>query len=102
MFSLRFPFRKVDLSTVLVLMFTGVAVVSFAQPNLPELKRGHQGWLETFALSPSNKYLATLGSDHQVILWDYATGKQVREIKHLTGITWKTSSVKILISVACR
>ena len=87
MFSLRFPFSKVSLSAVLVLIFTGIAAVNFAQTNLPELKRGHQGWLETFALSPSNKYLATLGSDHQVILWDYVTGKQVREIKNLTGIT---------------
>lgn len=87
MFSLRFPFPKVGLSTFLMLMFFGVAAVNFAQTNLSELKRGHEGRLNTYTLSSSNKYLATLGSDHQVIVWDYATGKQVREFKNLTGIT---------------
>lgn len=46
MFSFRFTFPKVSLSTFLVLIFIGVAAINFAQANLPELKRGHQGWLE--------------------------------------------------------
>lgn len=87
MFSLRFTFPKVSLRTCLMLLFIGVAAINFAQPNLPELKRGHQGWLETYALSPtSNKYLVTAGNDQKIILWDYATGKQVREIKNQPGI----------------
>lgn len=87
MFSLRFPFPKVSLSNVLALIFTGIAAINFAQTNLSELKRGHQGWLETYALSPgSNKYLATVGSDHQIILWDYFSGKQIREIKNQFGV----------------
>ncbi|WP_421799797.1 WD40 repeat domain-containing protein [Haliscomenobacter sp.] len=42
-----------------------------AQPAL----NSHKGWLRSYTLSTSNKYLVTAGSDGQLGVWDYLSGK---------------------------
>jgi WD40 repeat protein len=59
----------------------------FSQNTAFELNRGHQGWLNGYALSPSNKYLVTAGTDHQLIIWDYASGRQIRALNARPGVS---------------
>lgn len=44
---------------------------SFAQPS----SKSHLGWLRSYTLSASNKYLVTAGTDGQLGVWDYVGGK---------------------------
>lgn len=37
--------------------------------------KSHTGWLRSYTLSASNKYLITVGTDGQLGVWDYSTGK---------------------------
>lgn len=75
------------LNAILSLIFFFSFQIILAQNITIPLKRGHQGQLNTYALSPSNKYLVTAGSDNQLIVWDYASGRQVREIKTPVAVT---------------
>ncbi len=44
---------------------------SFAQSS----SKSHIGWLRNYTLSASNKYLVTAGTDGQLGVWDYVSGK---------------------------
>lgn len=78
---------KLSPSTILPFVLACFIQFSFAQTKPLEFKRGHQGWLNAYTLSPSNKFVVTAGSDNELILWDYATGKQIREIKGQAAVT---------------
>lgn len=39
---------------------------------------GHCGFVNTIAFSPDGKYILSGGTHHQLILWEAATGRQVR------------------------
>ena len=80
-------FFKLIPKTILPLVLICFIQFSFAQSNTLEFKRGHQGWLNAYTLSQSNKYVVTAGSDNELILWDYTTGKQIREIKGQAAVT---------------
>jgi WD40 repeat protein len=48
----------------------------------PELKLpiGHVGKINAIDISPDNKYIATAGDDNSVILWDAATGTELKAV----------------------
>lgn len=58
------------LATVLCLVLN-TCVFLQAQSQL----NTHKGWLRTYTLSASNKYLVTAGSDGQLGIWDYLSDK---------------------------
>ncbi len=37
--------------------------------------KAHTGWLRAYALSANNRYLVTAGSDGQLGVWDYLSGR---------------------------
>jgi WD40 repeat protein len=74
-------FFKSSPGAALTLFIGFFAHFIFAQTTPLAFKRGHEGELRTYTLSYSNKFVATAGTDHQLILWDYASGKQIREIQ---------------------
>ena len=37
--------------------------------------KGHDGLVQTLALSPDDKWLVTAGRDGKLFVWDFATGK---------------------------
>lgn len=43
-------------------------------------QKGHLSKVESFAISPDQKYLATAGQDSKIILWDFYTGVKLKEI----------------------
>ena len=66
--------------------------LSFAQAPELVIPKGHAGDVSVLAISPNNKLLASGGRDQTVILWDYASGK---ELKTFDGYTNWIKSIAI-------
>ncbi|MCB9187827.1 MAG: caspase family protein [Flavobacteriales bacterium] len=45
-------------------------------------QKGHLSAVESFAISPDQKYLATGGQDTKIILWDFHTGVKLKELDY--------------------
>ena len=54
--------------------------------KIRELK-GHAGWVECIAFSADGKLLASGCRDHTARLWDTATGKELRRLRHSNSVT---------------
>jgi WD40 repeat protein len=49
--------------------------------------RGHSDWISSVAYSPDGRLLATASADRMVIVWDAATGQQMRVLRgHTCGL----------------
>jgi WD40 repeat protein len=64
---------KVILPAIL-LFFSFIAKGQF--PNLM-VPKGHSGSITSVALSPNNKFMATIANDNTAILWDVGSGKEL-------------------------
>jgi WD40 repeat protein len=62
-----------------------LAVGSPAMAQAPREFKGHDGLIESIALSPDGKWLATASFDNTVKLWDYAGGKVLHTLKGHTN-----------------
>lgn len=40
----------------------------------------HENWVQVLTFSPDGKVLASSGDDEQIILWDVATGKEIKQL----------------------
>lgn len=51
-------------------------------------QKGHLSTVESFAISPDQRYLATGGQDTKIILWDFYTGVKLKEFDYskITGL----------------
>jgi WD40 repeat protein len=68
----------------------GVATVcNVADGAIVSQVKGHRDALYDARLSPDGKLLATCSYDRQMILWDVATGKQVRTLSGHNGAVFK-------------
>lgn len=67
---------------LILLIFNLFLINGLAQENAypleTVLQKGHSKYLTAYAFSPDGKYLATGAYDNSVILWSFATGKQIR------------------------
>ena len=73
------------LSRLILIVFAFQTLHIFAQNdgnNQPNLKAniGHTDVVTDFVLSMDNKYLASCSEDRTIILWDFATGKEIKTI----------------------
>lgn len=64
------------------------SVVSPAQDQRPRLsiQLGHNSFIRAAAYSPSGQFLATMGSDNTLLLWDAESGVQIKEFKQPTDL----------------
>ena len=53
------------------------SVVRLRSPDGERILRGHADIVNTVAFSPDDRLLVTAGRDHDVVVWDVATGEQV-------------------------
>ena len=74
------------------LLLLAMSMSSFAQESDLFRKAGHKSELKTISVSPDNKYFISLEKDTLAILWDIATGQQLRTIKNVEGASFKTNS----------
>ena len=63
---------------ILFLAAVFLTELSFAQAPELVIPKGHTGDISVMAISLDNKLLASGGRDQTVILWDYASGKELK------------------------
>jgi len=67
---------------------TGLVVIRH-MPGLKIVRRlQHPGGATTIAFAPDGKWLATAGYDGEILLWETATGRQVRRLEGARGTVW--------------
>lgn len=72
--------------------FLLINLSSFAQESDLFRKDGHKSQLESISISPDNKYFISVENDTLAILWDIATGQQLRTIKHVEAASFKNNT----------
>ncbi len=72
----------------------------FGQNPELTLQTGHSGVITIFAFSNDGKYLASVGDDNIIILWDFVLGKQLKifkvHTKKINGIKFLNHSYNII------
>jgi len=68
-------------------------IATYAQNPELTLQSGHSDEITNFAFSSDGKYLASIGKDNIIILWDFILGKQLKIFKGHIG---KINSIKFL------
>src|SRR6266404_9778244 len=71
-----------------ILALVGLKALALAQNPAPlelVIQLGHRGSVTSVALSGDGKHLLTGSEDRTAILWDSATGKQLRTFRGHTG-----------------
>jgi len=74
------------------ILFSTVSFFCVAQVPQLVVPKGHSGDVSVLAISASNKFIASGGKDQTVILWDLASGK---ELKTFDGYTNWINSIAI-------
>jgi WD40 repeat protein len=64
----------------------------YAQESDLFRKAGHKTELKAISISPDNKYFISVENDTLAILWDIATGQQLRTIKNVEAASFKNNS----------
>lgn len=65
---------------LLILLFLFSLNASAQQPQL-KILLGHSAWIDHFAVSPDEKFLATASVDNTVKIWDFRSKKEVLTLK---------------------
>ena len=73
-------------------LLLGISAPVFAQESDLFRKDGHKTELKSISISPDNKYFISVENDTLAILWDIASGQQLRTILNVEAASFKTSS----------
>ena len=80
------------MNRLLLLFSFALAInISWSQDEYPletVLQKGHSKYITASDWHPSGKYIVTSGFDNSIILWDVATGKEVRLFNRHTDAVW--------------
>lgn len=76
-----------------IIVCVGLSFSTLAQNPELTLQTGHSGGITKFAFSFDGKYLASVGKDNIIIIWDFNLGKQLKILNEHHG---KISSIKFL------
>lgn len=78
-----------DLAAPACLMRIVVEDTIGLEPTYARMFLGHDSGVGVAEISPDGKYLATVGSDTKVLLWDIRTGRLIREmVGHTNHVTF--------------
>lgn len=72
-------------------LYGAATIASAADGAIVSQVKGHRDALYDARLSPAGKLLATCSYDRQVILWDVATGKQLRTLSGHNGAVFEVA-----------
>ena len=92
---LRLLFSYIIIYTKQIMCFVLLLTISmygFTQESDLFRKAGHKSELKTISISPDNKYFISVENDTLAILWDIASGQQLRTIKHVEAASFKNNT----------
>ncbi len=92
---LRLLFSYIIIYTKQIMFFVLLLTISmygFTQESDLFRKAGHKSELKTISISPDNKYFISIENDTLAILWDIASGQQLRTIKHVEAASFKNNT----------
>ncbi len=69
-----------------------ISLCGFSQDAELFRKDGHKSGLQTISISPDNKYIISVEVDWLAIIWDIASGQQLRTIKNVESAVFKDSA----------
>jgi hypothetical protein len=74
-------------------LLLGISMSGFAQEESDLFRKaGHKSELKTISISPDNKYFISVEKDTLAIIWDIATGQQLRTIKNVEAAGFKDNT----------
>lgn len=79
------PYRPAGLVMALGVLALLAAEASAQPPELPTELAGHTAGVNSVAWSPDQKYVLTASSDRTLMIWDAATGEEIRRFSDHTG-----------------
>jgi len=69
-----------------------ISLCGFAQDVELFRKDGHKSELQSISISPDNKYFISVETDTLAIIWDIATGQQLRTIKNVETAVFRDNN----------
>jgi WD40 repeat protein len=78
------------LPLLLCLLLFASVICDAQRPELT-VQTGHNGWVESVAISPDSKVLASGSDDKTIKLWDIATGAQLRSLEGHTSAVFSVA-----------
>lgn len=81
--------RLITSGKIVFLCITAVSAISNSQAQQSEfvLQNGHSAWVNSVAISPDGKVIASGSDDKTIMLWDMESGKLIRKLEgHLEAV----------------